>query len=183
MIYSTKDLLKKYKNNTAISRKLKEGTLFKVSHGIYSDDETCIADMEKIFLTYKNTTLTNESAFYFYDLSDYIPTKYNIASENKGSKIAFANVEQSYMNNNLIKVGRKKVKTDYGYIYIFDKERMLVELIRLRNKFSYEYFKEVVSNYRKLVINGEIDFIKVVSYCKVFKRGDSIRKQIEDLVL
>ena len=48
-------------------------------------------------------------------------------------------VNQGYMQNSLIKIGVKKVKTDFGYIKIFDLERMLIELFRLKTKFSYEY--------------------------------------------
>lgn len=183
MIYKTRDLLKRYKNYATISRKEKQGVLIRVEHGIYSDDTNYTGDLEQLFLVYKNITLTNESAFYFYELTDYVPTAYQIVSENKGTKISANNVNQLYMNKNLLKVGRQKVKTDNGFIYIFDKERMLIELVRFRSKFSYDFFKEVINNYRKLFINGEIDFQKVFKYCEVFKRGKNIWKQIEDLVV
>lgn len=183
MIYSANELLKQYGSYASISRKEKRGLITKIGHGLYSDNSDYCGDLEHVFLMYKNITLTSESAFYFHDLTDYIPQKYQIASENKGSKIAVDYVEQSYMNKNLIKLGRKKTKTRDGYIYIFDKERMLVELVRLRSKFSYDFFKEVINNYRKLFKEDKLDMNRVLKYCEAFKRGKNIRKEIEDMVI
>ncbi len=34
-------------------------------------------------------------------------------------------------------------------INIYDKERMLIELIRNKNQMAFDYYKEIISNYRK----------------------------------
>ena len=183
MIYSTKQLLRKYKNYTAISRLEKAEKIFRISQGVYSDEKSNIADIETFFLTYPNAVLSNESAFLFYELSDYLPEKYTIVTPLKAHKVMSCIVYQGYMQNSLIKIGVKKVKTDFGYIKIFDLERMLIELFRLKTKFSYEYYKEVVGNYRKLAAEGKIDFLKISRYCRQIPRGESIEKTIGEVIL
>ncbi len=161
----------------------KSGKLFKIAHGVYSDEMDNAADLESLFLVYKNAVLTNESAFAFYELTDTIPEMYTIATPLNSHKISFDYVKQSYMLFPFLKIGLIKVKTKYGYIQIYDKERLLVELFRQRNKFSYELYKEVVANYRKLAIENKIDFLKVFKYCDSFANGKVIRKNIEDVVV
>ena len=183
MIYTTKQLLKKHKNNTSINRMEKSGKLFRVAQGVYSDEQINVADLESIFLVYKNAILTNESAFAFYELTDNIPEKYSIVTPLKSHRISFKGVEQSYMQDSILKIGLTKAKTEYGYINIYDKERLLVELFRLRNKFSYELYKEVVANYRKLAMENKIDFLKVFKYCDKFAYSKTIKNKIEEIIL
>lgn len=183
MIYTAKQLLHKYENYVTLARLVKSGKLFKVSYGVYSDCDNSDAELETIFLTYENITLTNESAFLYYDLSEYIPEKYTIVSDIKGTIISSDNVRQSFMSKDYLYIGRKRIKTKHGSFYIYDIERMLIEIIRLRKKFNYEYFKEIITSYRRKVINGELNIGKVFEYCKKFKNGDHIREEIEDLVL
>lgn len=42
---------------------------------------------------------------------------------------------------------------DYkGYdIRIYNKERMLIELVRYKSKLPFDYYKEIILNYRKLL--------------------------------
>ena len=35
-------------------------------------------------------------------------------------------------------------------IRIYDKERMLIELVRNKNKISYDMYKEIINNYRDI---------------------------------
>lgn len=183
MIYKTKDLLKIYKNSRNLKYAVKNKKIYKLAHGIYSDDKYSIGDLETIFMRYPNATLTNESAFSFYQLSEYIPEKYTIVTGIKAHKINNPNIKQFYMQDPFRSIGRIKIKTDFGYIYIYDRERMLIELFRLKTKFSYEYFKEVVENYRSLNKNNKLDTKKIVEYCKHITFGHTIRRSIEMIVL
>ena len=63
-------------------------------------------------------------------------------------------------------------------IRIYNKERMLVELLRYKTKLPFDYYKEVLLNYRKIV--HKLDIQKIQDY--VFEAPKS-RKIMETLQL
>lgn len=154
----------------------------RVSHGIYVDDGEFISELEQLFARYPRATLTLQSAFEHYELSDFVPDKYYLATPYNAHTIDSAKVCQSYMDEATMQIGREKVLTQYGHIFIFDKERMLIELFRLRNKFGNDYFIEVVSSYRVLKAIGALNMRTVSDYCQRINRGKRILKQIMEAI-
>lgn len=49
-------------------------------------------------------------------------------------------------------------------IRVFSKERLLIELIRKKNKMPFDYYKEILRNYRKIIY--ELDFQLVEEYAE-----------------
>lgn len=76
MLYSSKELTEKYNNFYAINLLLKDGKTFKVAHGIYSDVDPRLVELECLFAQYPNAILSIQSAYAFYGLADYIPEKH-----------------------------------------------------------------------------------------------------------
>lgn len=183
MLYTTEELIKKLGSFSKVSTASKQKKYFKVGHGIYSDVEPALIELESIFVKYPNAVLTLKSAFSYYDMSDYIPETYQIATPHNAHVICNDKVEQIFMSSDLIAIGKKKVKTQFGFINIYDKERLLIELIRYRSKLSYSYFKEVINSYRELVKNDELNLAKLLDYCHKFKNGNTIQKHIQEIVM
>ncbi len=73
-----------------------------------------------------------------------------------------------YYFNELLENGLSKCKIEETELFIYDKERLLIELVRYKTKLPYELYKEVINNYRK--IKNELDFMKVYKYAHVFNR-------------
>ena len=67
-------------------------------------------------------------------------------------------------------------------MFIFNKERMLIELFRLKTKFPKEYFLEVVSSYRTLKSMDDISMRKIVDYCKRMSKGQKLLKEIQEMI-
>ena len=183
MRYTTAELKKILKDFYNINKAVKEGRYFKIGHGLYSDVNHKLDELEEIFAKYPNAILSMQSAFAFYELSDYIPNKYYVVTNQKAHKIENSKVQQIYVSSDIHNIGKQVVKTKYGYINIYDKERMLIELFRLKSKFDYSYFKEVIASYRELAQKHELDSHKIVEYCSMFKRGTEIRNRIQEVVL
>ena len=154
----------------------------RVSHGVYVSEGESISELEQLFARYPRATLTMQSAFDYYELSDYVPDKYYVATSYNAHTINNPKVSQVYMNGELTKIGRVKIKTKYGHIYIFDKERMLIELFRLKCKLPHSYFMEVVSSYRALKSKDAISLRKVSEYCKYFAVGNRVLKEIQEMI-
>ena len=78
MIYNYKEIKEKYKNNYKIEKAIKNGEIYKIEKNVYSDTKN-VNYLELISKKYPNAIFTMDSAFYFHNLTDVIPSKINLA--------------------------------------------------------------------------------------------------------
>ena len=55
---------------------------------------------------------------------------------------------------------------------MYNKERLLVELIRKKNQIPFDYYKEIISNYRKIA--DDLDMYKIEEYLSLYKNEVNI---------
>ena len=60
-------------------------------------------------------------------------------------------IEQIFMANHFFEIGKSQVNYNNVQINIYNKERMLIELIRKKKQIPFDYYKEIISNYRAIV--------------------------------
>lgn len=183
MIRTRAELLKVYGNHYGIAKMLAAGKLTRVGHGLYCDDEPALSEVETICAAYPNAVLTMESAFSFHGLSDYIPDRYCFATPLNAHRIRNVKVMQFFMSNQFIRIGVEERKSEHGVFRVYDRERMLIELFRLKGRFPPDYFREIVNAYRALAREEAIDFRKLASYCRLFKKGARLMARIEEVIL
>ena len=116
---------------------------------------------------YPSGVITMDPAFYYYDLTDVIPSKTYIATPSNYRSIKNGKIMQIYTNKNALNAGKEKIKVNKCTINIYNKERLLVELIRKRKKIPFDYYKEIISNYREIV--DELDMQKIEEYLSIYK--------------
>lgn len=179
MLYYFNELLENGLSKYQVEKKVKNKELYKIARGIYSDEELP-NDLSVIVKKYPNVVLTLNSAFYYYDLTDKIPEYYYLATDIKSYIIKDSSVKQFFMKKDFLKIGLTKCKIEEAEVYIYDRERLLIELIRYKTKLPYELYKEVINNYRK--IKNELDFMKVYKYTQIFN-SPHIIQTIEKEVL
>jgi len=176
MVYTYKELLKKYKSRNEINKLISSNKLFKLEKGIYSNIE--IEDPLIVYsLLYPSAIITMDSALYFYDLTDVIPDKVYLATKNNYRKIKNKNIKQIYVSRDKLDFGKTQIKLKDNKINIYDRERLLVEFIRKRNSIPFDYYKEVINNYRKIV--HELDAYKIEDYLSLYKNETSIADVIQ----
>ena len=183
MIRTTAELQTVYGSAYQIAKAVADGKLFKGAHGIYCDHAPELAELEMICARYPNAVLTMESAFAFHGLSDFVPDRYEFATPLNAHRMRSEKVTQRFTTNRVVHVGVSEVSTEHGIIHVYDKERMLIELIRSKNRLSPDYYREVINSYRELVKKGEIDLRKLSKYCSAFKKGQLIKTRIQEAVL
>ena len=71
-------------------------------------------------------------------------------------------MEDKYWN-----IGKTEINYNNIKIKIYDKERMLIELVRYKNKISYDMYKEIINNYRLII--DKLDLLKLQDYLNNFK--------------
>ena len=180
MVYTYKECLKKFESKYNINKMVAEGSLFKQEKGIYSD-EKYVSDLAIISLKYPSAILTMNSAFYYHNLTDTIPDKFYLATSRGKSQITDKRVVQIFENNDNLMLGAEA--SEYGGVNIlmYNKERMLTELLRNKNKLPFDYYKEIVGNYRKIIHDMDIRLIQ--DYIDVMPKRNMIMNALEMEVL
>ena len=109
-------------------------------------------------------------AFYIQGLTDVIPEEYDLSTDRNASKIKAKQVKQYFVPSSFFKQGIETI--DYkGYpIRIYSKERLLIELLRYKNKLPYDYYKEVLHNFRRIL--PQLNMQEIQDYvCEAPKSG------------
>lgn len=171
MIYSYKELLEKYKDDYNIRKALESNEIYRLERGFYSD-KPIINPLIIYSKKYPNAIITLDSAFYYYNLTDVIPDKVYLATDRNSGKIQSEEVYQIFTQSDILNIGKVEVEIDKEKVFMYDKERLLIELIRRRNQISFDYYKEIISSYRDIV--EELDMYKIEEYLNHFKNDANI---------
>lgn len=180
MVFTTKELIKNGETEYSIRKKVKEKKLFLMERGVYCTNKYCFRNDDFIAKKYPNAIITGFTAFFLYDLTDFIPDEYDLATKQHSAPIRQKDVKQSYQDPSIFEIGVTTKETNDGVVRIYDLERLLIELVRLRKKYSAELYYEVLDSFRR--IKEEIDFYKLHMYLKNFKNGRSILLKIKEII-
>lgn len=163
MIYSYADCIDKYGSKYQIKKQIDAGNLYQQEKGVYSD-EKYIPTFRIVSFKYPKAIFTLNSAFYYHNLTDVIPERYYLATPKSAAKITDERVSQIFENSEAVSYGAE-YHTQGGYdILMYNKERMLVELLRNKNKLPFDYYKEILLNYRKIVDELDIALIQDIAF-------------------
>lgn len=174
MIYKRCEYVDKY-SVYEMRKNIKEGKLFKIVNGYYSDNPK-EDEIEIICKRYPSAVFTMESAFYIMGLTKTKPNKYYLATKREATRIKDKNIKQYLIKDDIFDKGITTINYKGTDIKIYDKERLLIELIRNRFMFSFDYYKEIIRNYRKII--NKMDGYKLVEYLSHFKNGKAIYEKI-----
>ena len=165
MLLTYKELIKKCKSNYKMKKLIKEGKIFKIEKGIYSDKKD-VNYLEIITKKYPNAIFTMDSAFYYHNLTDVIPEKEYLALKRDSTKISDSRIKVVYHQDKFFDIGKSTLNINGIEINVYDKERMLIELIRNRNLIGFDYYKEIIKNYRE--IREMLNTKKIAEYISKF---------------
>lgn len=180
MIMNYKEAIEQYGNDYQLNKAVKSKELYKIENGIYSSKQH-ENELGIIMKKYPKTVLTGEYAFYMYDLTDLIPVKYDLATGSKAAKLKDCRVNQIYMKDELLNLGVVEKEVDGYIIRIYNKERMLIELLRHKNTMPYDLYKEVLLNYREII--NDLEIWRIQEYADIFPKSKMIKKAIDEEVL
>lgn len=182
MIYKYSELIKKriYISDIEIKKAIKDEKLFKISLGLYSD-RRLNSKLEIISKKYDNYIFNSDSAFFYHGLTDNIPLKYHLSGKRGAQKIKNDDIVQTYMDDKYFEIGDSFIFYNDIKIRVYDKERMLIELVRNKNSISYDMYKEIINNYRNII--DSLNLLKLQKYLSKFKEGEKYLKMIQEEVL
>ena len=82
------------------------------------------------------------------------------------------NIIQLFVDKKILDEGKSVEKIDDENVNIYDRERLLVELIRKRNQIPFDYYKELISNYR--AYSNKLDMYKIEKYISLYKNESNL---------
>ncbi len=178
LVYET--ALKIYGSDYAIKKQIGEGALFKLKKGLYSTTRE-YSDLACVIARYSEAVFTGASAFYFHGLTDEVPDKYVLATKRGATRLTDVHVKQVFMSEKLFTIGLSAMTYAGLTLRVYDKERMLIELLRNKSKFPYDHYKDILNRYRQEV--SRLDVAKIYQYLELFGYKNKYTEMFEAEVL
>jgi predicted transcriptional regulator of viral defense system len=176
MVLTYRECIERFGTDYRIKKELASGNLFQKEKGLYSDKKMC-SELEIIAAKYSRAVFTGDSAYYYYGLTDDIPDMYSLATRRSDTRIREKNVRQYFVTDALFEIGKSTLVYQNIELNIYSRERLLVDLIRYKSKMPFDYYKEVIASYRRIV--DELDFFAMEDYAGMLKNGDKIMGAIQ----
>lgn len=176
MLLSFNECLDRYGNQYQINKAIASGQLYKIESGIYSDKEK-VSELELVSYKYSQAVFTMDSAFYYHSLTDVIPSQFCLATKKNARLITDKRVKQLFHRTDVFDIGISLLEHGNTRIRVYDQERMLIELIRNKNSMPFDYYKEIIENYRKRT--HSLDIEKLQEYIALFPKQNHIFDTIQ----
>lgn len=176
MIMTYSECFKKWHSDYQIKKQIQNGKLFQIEKGIYSNKPE-VSTLAVIVKKYPNAIITMDTAFYYHGLTDVIPDYYCIATDKHSFSLKDERIRQFYVHSEILNVGITTMQRRDAIFKIYDRERMLIELLRYKNKFPFDYYKEILGNYRNLIY--ELDVERIQEYAATFPRNKMISEALD----
>ena len=170
MLLSYDEALDLFGSRGKLRSAVNKGEIYSVARGVYSTDDDLDA-MELVGKFYPDATVTGLTALYVHGLIDTPPGRIDVATKRGGTKIANPAVAQHFVPVDWISVGRVSIEFDGREIPVYDCERMLIELMRSRNKYPRDLYKDAIRSFRERA--NSLDMCKLDAYAAVIPRGQA----------
>ena len=180
MLFSYAECMKTYGSAYQIKKAVHSGKIFQIEKGIYSD-EKYVSELQIIAMKYSKAIFTMNSAFYYHGLTDVIPDYYCIQTVRGASKIRDIRIKQVFENSVDIDTGKTKLIYDGTEINIYNKERMFIELVRSKNRLPFDYYKEIIDSYRRII--NKLDIQAIEEYACVLPKTNMVMDTLQMEVL
>ncbi len=179
MLLDYADCASQYANPYQIKQALQNKRLYRIERGIYAATPF-VSELAVIQKKYPKAIFTMDSAFYYHGLTNDIPDLYHIATPSKAARLRDKRIRQFFVAEDIFPLGKTDQLQEGTSIRIYNKERMLMELLRYKNKLPYDYYKEILRNYRKII--DQLDIEQIQEYAAVFPKREILLKRLDEEV-
>ena len=181
-IITTKEIVENNINRVVLTRLVNKGELERVKNGLYVLPFTW--GDEYFNLTYGNNAIFSyETALYFLNLCETVPSTYHITVNRgyNGSLKKNNNVKLHFVKNEIFELGKIMIKSPQGQnVFCYDAERCICDLLKDKDNQDIETIKYAITEY--LNNKNERDLPKLMEYAKKFNVEADISKYLEVLM-
>lgn len=179
MLLRFSECRKRFGSPYQIEKAVREGRLFKMAPGVYSESGE-ESEIEVLQAQYPKSVLSLDSAYYYYDMTDEVPEQYVLVTADNAPRISDPTVRQLYVPAGALMVGATEYDYEGERLRIYDLERLLVETARMKNLMPADLYKEIVLWYRANL--ERLDPSKIGEYAVAFPHKDRIMSVIDSEV-
>lgn len=166
-----KELKKASFQTRDISNLLKEGIIHKIKPGLYRLEEIFDVDgvstgLLDVCQAIPQGVICLISALEFYDLTTFNPSSIYVAVPQpcKIPQIIYPPIKAYYFSKNIYETGIEHIKTRYGTVKIYNREKTICDMFRYRNKLGEDLAFEGLKNY----LNSRgFNIGKIIEYAKI----------------
>lgn len=180
MLYDRNYIDAQYGSGLKVAEAVKTGSIYRVDRGLYSDVPN-VSPFAVIAAKYPYAVITMDTAFYIHRLTDVIPDKIHLATKRNATRISRKDIVQVFLSIDIFEQGKTLMVYEDAEITIYSKERMLVEAMRNSKAMPFDYYKEIISSYRR--ISETLDYQSIEEYIGLFKHNDYMFKILQREVL
>jgi len=179
----TQDIKSKGIHHKYLQQLVAEGTILKIKHGLYSLSEIdSYTALGEALLTVPDGIICMGTALSHYELTTWNPPEIHIALP-RGRKLVLPDyppIQLYHVSADLFTLGRTKEKTDFGQsISIYNRERVVCDAVRFRNKIGLDIMKEVLREY----MQSEYRDLNSLNHYARKLRIESVLNQYMDVLL
>lgn len=171
MLFDYKTCKERFGSHYLIGKAIGEKRLFKMDVGVYSDTGT-ESEIEVLQAKYPRAIVSFESAYFYYDMTDYVPDRYCLVTGNHVHPIRDERIRQCFVPEEVLDVGKTVLDYDGARIRTYDLERLLIETARMKGRMPTDAYKEVIAFYR--ANRDRLDASKLPEYLELFSHRDRI---------
>lgn len=135
-----------------IQRLIQEGCVEKVRYGYYQwIDQEDFSEVGTVIRLFPDAVLCMDTALWYYGYSDRTPGRWHLAVSKDSCKsrfnIDYPFVKPYYLAPTVVELGAVAGDIDGHTVRIYDKERVICDCLRYRNKMDKEIFNKAIQNY------------------------------------
>lgn len=176
----TKELEREKIRYRNIQQLIEDGLVEKVRYGYYQwIDPDDFSETGTVIRLFPDAILCMESALRYYGYSDRTPKSWHLAVSKDSGKsrfqIEYPFVKPYYIEPVVLELGLTIGNMDGHSIRIYDKDRVICDCLRYRNKMDKETFNKAIRNY---IVDPEKNISKLLEYAGPLR----VKKIAKDLL-
>lgn len=171
MVLTYQEALNRFGSRYRIRKAVSEGEIRSIGRGLYStsEDEYPLVAIAK---RHPNGILTGQTTLYAHGLvTAPPPERIDSATKRGETKIHDLTVRQHFVPEEWLEIGRTTISMGGIDFPAYDLERMLLELMRSRNKLPHDLYKEAVLSFRNR--SDKMDIYKLQDYAEAIPHGEA----------
>lgn len=179
----TQDIRSRGIHNKYLQQLVTDGTILKLKHGLYclTEIDDYVLYQEALF-TIPEGIICMGTALAYYELTTWNPPEVHIALP-RGRKIVLPDyppIRLYHISTDIFSLGRTEIELGSGRnLTIYNRERVVCDAIRFRNKIGIDIMKEVLKEY---IQNDYRDLNTLNGYARKL-RIESVLNQYLDVLL
>lgn len=176
----TKQLDAEHIFHAARHQLIESGYIEKVRHGYYQwVDHEDFSEVGTVMRLFPDAILCMDTALRYYGYSDRTPSYWHLAvSKDSGKtrfKIDYPFVKAYYVEPAILEMGLTNAVLDGHAVRIYDKDRVICDCLRYRNKMDKEIFNKAIQHY---ISDPEKSIPRLLAYAEPLR----VKKMAKDLI-